>query len=113
MGCIDAVGGAALPSVLAALRYGGAVASCGNAGGNDFATSVLPFILRGARLLGIDSVMCPRPRRQEAWRRLARDMPMEALDSLASTVGLEELSALADRILAGQTEGRIVVALDR
>jgi len=113
MGCIDAVGGAALPSVLAALRYGGAVAACGNAGGNDFAASVLPFILRGVRLLGIDSVMCPLPRRQEAWRRLARDMPMAALDSLATTVALEDLPHLADQILAGQTEGRIVVVLGR
>jgi acrylyl-CoA reductase (NADPH) len=111
-GCIDAVGGAALPAILAAMRYGGAVAACGNAGGNEFATSVLPFILRGVRLLGVDSVMCPLPRRQAAWQRLARDMPRDALDRLTTLVALEDVPRLAARILKGETEGRIVIAMD-
>jgi acrylyl-CoA reductase (NADPH) len=110
-GCVDAVGGAALPAVLASTRYGGAVASCGNAGGNEFSTTVLPFILRGVKLIGIDSVMCPRPAREAAWRRLAREMPASTLDALASTARLEEVPALAERILAGQTAGRVVVTV--
>jgi acrylyl-CoA reductase (NADPH) len=108
-GCVDAVGGAALPAVLAALKPGGTVAACGNAGGNEFSTTVLPFILRGVKLIGIDSVMCPKPRREEAWRRLAREMPKPALAAITATARLEDLPPLADRILAGQVEGRIVV----
>jgi acrylyl-CoA reductase (NADPH) len=110
-GCVDSVGGAALPAILAATRYGGAIAACGNAGGNEFATTVLPFILRGVKLIGIDSVMCPKPARLAAWQRLARDMPREAIDALATQVALADVPALADRILAGQTEGRVVVAV--
>ena len=110
-GCVDAVGGAALPRILAAMRYGGAVAACGNAGGVAFETTVLPFILRGVRLIGVDSVMCPRARREQAWQRLAREMKPGALDALTTTVSLEEVPALGARILAGETEGRIVIAL--
>ena len=110
-GCVDAVGGAALPAVLASTRYGGAIASCGNAGGNEFSTTVLPFILRGVKLIGIDSVMCPKQAREAAWRRLAREMPAAMLDALAATARLEEVPALAERILAGQTAGRIVVTV--
>ena len=100
-----------MPAILASTRYGGAVAACGNAGGNEFSTTVLPFILRGVKLVGIDSVMCPIPVREVAWRRLAREMPTAPLDSLASTAALEDVPSLADRILAGQTAGRIVVTL--
>jgi acrylyl-CoA reductase (NADPH) len=110
-GCVDAVGGAALPAVLASTRYGGAIASCGNAGGNEFSTTVLPFILRGVKLIGIDSVMCPKQTREAAWRRLAREMPAATLDALVSAARLEEVPALAERILAGQTAGRIVVTV--
>jgi acrylyl-CoA reductase (NADPH) len=110
-GCIDAVGGAALPAVLAGTRYGGVVASCGNAGGNEFSTTVLPFILRGVKLIGIDSVMCPQATRETAWRRLAREMPASVLDTLSSTIALEQVPGLADKILAGQTSGRIVVTV--
>jgi acrylyl-CoA reductase (NADPH) len=108
-GCIDAVGGAALPAVLAAMKPGGTIAACGNAGGNELSTTVLPFILRGVKLIGIDSVMCLKSRREEAWRRLAREMPKDALTSLTATAKLEDLPSLADRILAGQIEGRVVV----
>src|SRR5947209_6696855 len=74
-GGVDAVGSGTLATVLAQTYYGGAVAACGLAGGNDLPTTVLPFILRGVSLLGIDSVMCPMPARDEAWRRLASDLP--------------------------------------
>jgi acrylyl-CoA reductase (NADPH) len=109
--CIDAVGGAALPAVLAGTRYGGVIASCGNAGGNELATTVLPFILRGVKLIGVDSVMCPMPKREKAWRRLAREMPATVLDTLSSSISLEQVPRLADEILAGQTTGRIVVTV--
>ncbi|MEE8246190.1 MAG: MDR family oxidoreductase, partial [Alphaproteobacteria bacterium] len=74
-GAVDTVGGQTLVSALAATRYGGAVAACGLAGGSDLPATVFPFILRGLSLVGVDSVMCPTPRRLEAWARLARDLP--------------------------------------
>lgn len=108
-GCIDAVGGAQLAAILPALRYHGAVAACGNAGGLEFSTTILPFILRGVRLIGIDSVMCPPPRRRQAWERLARDLPMGLLDDMTSQIALAEVPDLAGRILKGQVQGRVVV----
>jgi acrylyl-CoA reductase (NADPH) len=108
-GAIDAVGGAALPGILPQLRYRGAVAACGNAGGNDLATSVLPFLLRGVRIIGIDSVACPLPERQAAWARLATAIPTAVLDAMTTVIPLADLPAAADRILAGQVRGRIVV----
>jgi acrylyl-CoA reductase (NADPH) len=110
-GCVDAVGGAALPAVLAGTKYAGVVASCGNAGGNEFASTVLPFILRGVKLVGIESVMCPIPAREAAWRRLAQEMPAHVLDTLLSSITLEQVPGFADKILAGQTTGRIVVTV--
>ncbi len=110
-GCVDAVGGAALPQILAAMKYGGTVAACGNAGGVAFETTVLPFILRGVRLVGIDSVMCPAPRREAAWQKLATEMDRAALDALTTIVTLDAVPALGAKILAGETEGRVVVAL--
>jgi len=111
-GAIDAVGGTTLASVLATLRYGASVAACGLAGGAEMATTVLPFLLRGVNLLGIDSVMCPPDRRAEAWGRLARDLPLDKLDSLTTRAGLKDLPALADKILAGQVRGRLVIDVD-
>lgn len=111
-GAIDAVGGTTLASILASLRYHSSVASCGLAGGNDLSTTVIPFLLRGVNLLGIDSVMCPKPHRIEAWNRLARDLPMDKLDSLTSRAGLKDLPTLADKILHGQIRGRLVVDVD-
>jgi acrylyl-CoA reductase (NADPH) len=108
-GCVDAVGGAQLATVIAALRYHGAIAACGNAGGIEFATTILPFILRGARLLGIDSVMCPRDLRRRAWDRLVHDLPSDLLDDMTSQVGLSDVPELAGRILKGQVQGRVVV----
>ena len=108
-GAIDAVGGTTLASILTGLKYGGSVASCGLAGGNALNTTVIPFLLRGVNLLGIDSVMYPRDRREEAWRRLADELPMDRIDAVSQTVTLDGLPDLAGRILKGQTRGRVVV----
>jgi acrylyl-CoA reductase (NADPH) len=108
-GCIDAVGGQTLACVLSQLKYGMSVAACGLAGGNELATTVIPFLLRGVNLLGIDSVRCPLPRRQDAWKRLAADLPLAKLDSMTETVPLSELPAMAGKILKGETRGRVVV----
>jgi acrylyl-CoA reductase (NADPH) len=108
-GCIDAVGGQTLACVLTQLKYGMSVAACGLAGGNELATTVIPFLLRGVNLLGIDSVRCPLPRRQDAWKRLAADLPLAKLDSMTETVPLSELAAMAGKILKGETRGRVVV----
>jgi len=108
-GCIDAVGGPTLACVLTQLKYGMSVASCGLAGGNDLPTTVIPFLLRGVNLLGIDSVRCPMPRRQDAWKRLAADLPLAKLDAMTETVPLGGLPALAGRILKGEVRGRVVV----
>jgi acrylyl-CoA reductase (NADPH) len=88
------------------------VAACGLTGGSDVPASVIPFLLRGVNLLGIDSVMCPQPRRQAAWARLARDLPLARLDAMTETVALSALPALAQRILSGEVRGRIVVDLN-
>ena len=108
-GAVDAVGGATLASILASLKYGAAVAACGLAGGSGLETTVIPFLLRGTRLIGIDSVMCPMPRRERAWARLAAELPMEALDRLTRVVPLSALPELAPKILKGETQGRVVV----
>ncbi len=108
-GAVDAVGGTTLASILTRIAYGGAVAACGLAGGATLETTVLPFLLRGVALLGIDSVMCPLPRREAAWARLAGEMPADALERLAHTVPLAEVAELGPKILQGQTAGRVVV----
>ena len=108
-GCVDAVGSATLAHVLAEVRYGGAVAACGLAGGNDLPTTVVPFLLRGVTLYGIDSVMCPAERRAHVWRRAAELLDLDRLEAMTSEVTLDELPSLADEILAGRTRGRVVV----
>lgn len=108
-GCIDAVGGATLSNVLASLKHRGAVASCGLAGGNKLETTVIPFLLRGVNLLGIDSVSSPRPEREVAWGRLARELDAQALEKITSLISLAELPSKADDILAGKVRGRVVV----
>ncbi len=112
-GGVDAVGSHTLANVLAQIRYGGAVAACGLAQGLDLPGSVAPFILRGVTLAGIDSVMCPTPRRAEAWARLARDLDLDLLDAMTERAVLNDLPALADSILAGQVRGRVVVDVNR
>ena len=108
-GAIDAVGGATLATILAQLKYRGSVAACGLAGGSDLAATVIPFLLRGVNLLGIDSVMCPRAERIEAWQRLAHDLPPDRLERMTEAVPLSALLDLAPRILKGEIRGRIVV----
>lgn len=110
-GGVDAVGSTTLANVLSMTRYGGAVAACGLAGGMDLPTSVAPFILRGVSLIGIDSVMCPLPRRQEAWRRLETDLDPGKIAAMTSEIGLGDVIDAGTRILAGEVRGRIVVKI--
>ena len=110
-GAVDCVGSATLANLLSMTRYGGAVAACGLAGGMDLPTSVAPFILRGVCLYGIDSVMCPLPRRQEAWKRLENDLDRQKLAAMTREIGLSEVPAAAASILAGQVRGRVVVKI--
>lgn len=109
IGGVDTVGSQTLATVLSQTRYRGAVAACGLAGGNDLPTTVLPFILRNVALLGVDSVMCPAPVRAEAWRRLGTDLPTDLLDSMTTVEPMTSLPELAERILAGETRGRVVI----
>lgn len=108
-GTIDSVGSTTLANVLAQTRYGGAVASCGLAGGHDLPTSVMPFILRGVQLLGINSVHAPTALREQAWDRLASDLDLDLLDSLTETIALADAARIAQEILAGRIRGRTVV----
>lgn len=108
-GAIDAIGSNTLSNVLSMTRYGGAVAACGLAGGMDLPASVAPFILRGVSLLGIDSVMCPLPLRQEAWRRLARDLDPEKIAAMVTEIGLADVIAAGRQIVEGRVRGRILV----
>ena len=108
-GCVDAVGGTTLANVLTQMSYGSSVAACGLAGGNGLDTTVIPFLLRGVNLLGIDSVMCPFEPRQAAWQRLDELVDRDLLASMTTTVGLSDLPALGPKILAGEVQGRTVV----
>ncbi len=108
-GAVDAVGGNALSAMLPQMKYHGVVAACGLAGGPQLDSTVIPFLLRGVKLLGIDSVMCPQVRRRAAWARLAADMPRAALDALCVTATLGELPELGKKILKGETRGRVVI----
>lgn len=111
-GAVDTVGSTTLANVLAQTRYGGTVAACGLAQGMDLPASVAPFILRGVTLAGVDSVMAPRPRRLEAWERLARDLDPATLDSMSETRSIEDAPTLAEDILAGKLRGRVVLTVD-
>ena len=110
-GCIDAVGGSMLARILGQMKYGSSVAAIGLAGGMDLPATVVPFLLRGINLLGIDSVMQPFENRLEAWRRIASDLPIEKIEALATTVSLSEVADVGARILTGDVKGRTVVAL--
>jgi acrylyl-CoA reductase (NADPH) len=109
-GAVDCVGGDVLGGVLRTLRYGAAVAACGNTGGVKLPATVLPFILRGVSLLGIDSVQTPIEARRETWRRLADDLRPRHLDD-ANEISLDELDSTLDAILRGELQGRTVVKL--
>ena len=108
-GCVDSVGGEMLTNILTQMKYGTSVAAIGLAGGAALETTVIPFLLRGINLLGIDSVMCPSDKRLIAWQRLASELPLDRLESMVNEVSLETLPSLANAILAGQIQGRTVV----
>ena len=108
---VDSVGSHTLANACASTKYGGAVAACGLAQGMDFPASVAPFILRGITLYGIDSVMAPLAKREEAWARLARDLDTAKLDTLTSEISLEDAVGVAAELLQGKVRGRVVVKL--
>ena len=108
-GCVDAVGGAMLARVLGQMKYGASVAAVGLAGGAGLPATVIPFLLRGVNLLGIDSVMQPYDNRVRAWKRIASDLPMDKLEAMVVEAGLGDLPKLGADILKGQVRGRVVV----
>ena len=110
-GCIDAVGGLMLARVLGQMKYGASVAAVGLAGGSGLPASVIPFLLRGVNLLGIDSVMRPFADRQRAWARIATDLPMDKLEAMIEPATLADLPTLGAAILKGEVKGRVVVDL--
>jgi acrylyl-CoA reductase (NADPH) len=112
-GLVDTVSGPMLAKALAQLKYDGAAAVCGLAGGATFPGSILPFILRGVCMYGIDSVMLPMAPRVEAWRRLATDLPLDKLDAMTEVKPLSALMALGPQILKGQVRGRVVVDVNQ
>lgn len=111
-GAVDTVGSHVLANLLSMTKYGGTVAACGLAGGMDLPTSVAPFILRGVKLYGVDSVYCPQPKRGEAWKRLARDLPLDKLDAMTTVRPLKDTPQVAADILKGQVRGRTVIDLE-
>lgn len=110
-GAVDAVGGPTLAWLTRTMLYGGTIASSGLTGGTELNTTVLPFILRAVKLLGIDSVMCPMPARLEVWRRLATDLKPVRLTDIAHEIGLDGLPAAFEALLKGLVRGRYVVKL--
>ena len=108
-GCVDAVGGAMLARVLGQMKYGASIAAVGLAGGAALPATVVPFLLRGVNLLGIDSVLRPYADRVRAWDRIARDLPMATLEAMVQPATLADLPVLGAAILQGQVKGRVVV----
>ena len=109
VGAIDSVGGNTLANLLTQMKYGGSVSACGLAGGAELKTTVIPFLLRGVNLLGIDSVMCPKEKRKTAWARLAKELPKDLLETTITECKLEDVVKLGGDILKGQVRGRTVV----
>ncbi len=113
-GVVDSVGSHTLVNACAQTQYGGVVAACGLAQGADFPSTVMPFILRGVSLLGVDSVMAPKELRMAAWKRLARDLDVSKLDVIASNVmGLSEAIPAAADLLEGKIRGRVIVDVNK
>ena len=112
-GVIDTVGGEYLSTAIKATRYGGAVASCGNAASPEFSLTVYPFILRSVNLLGIDSANCPRDLRLEIWSKLAGEWKLDKLDQIVTEISLQELDAHIELILQGRLSGRVIINLAR
>ncbi|MCG8028907.1 MAG: oxidoreductase [Candidatus Thiodiazotropha taylori] len=113
IGVVDVVGSHVLANACAGTHYGGVVTACGLAGGMDFPATVAPFILRGVSLIGIDSVMCPIPTRQQAWDRLEQDLDLSKLSNIAEEIGLSEVIETADSLLARKIRGRRIVDVNR
>ena len=109
-GAVDTVGGATMSYLLRTVNYGGNIALCGLVGGHDFAGTVIPFLLRGINLLGIDSAMCPMAYRQTIWQRLATDLKPRHLGQIAQVITLRDLPGAIAAILKGQVKGRLLVA---
>jgi acrylyl-CoA reductase (NADPH) len=109
VGAIDSVGSSTLAHVLSEMKYHGVVAACGLAGGPDLPATVIPFLLRGVRLIGIDSVMCPYDYRVKAWERLARQLPTDHLSAATTKVALSEILPWGEKILKGQVKGRVLI----
>ena len=112
-GAVDTVGGTTLAGLIARMKYNSSIAACGLAGGAGLTMTVMPFILRGINLLGVESVMVPYQPRLEAWARLAKDLPLDHLERAMQMVTLEDVPRLAQEIIAGQIRGRVVVDLAR
>lgn len=112
-GGVDAVGSHTLANVIAQTNYGGAVAACGLAQGFDLPATVMPFILRGVSLLGIDSVMASKEKRIEAWNRIVADLDLDKLQSLTTEIGFEDIISTATDIVDGKIRGRVIVDMDK
>lgn len=110
-GGVDVAGGAVLANLLSMITYRGVVAACGLAAGMDLPSSVAPFILRGVRLLGVDSVMCPKADREVAWRRLSQELDLELLETMITEIPMDQVIETAPDFLAGKVRGRIVVPI--
>jgi acrylyl-CoA reductase (NADPH) len=108
-GCVDTVGGTTLGRVLGQLKYGAAVAAVGLVGGSKLETTVIPFLLRGVKLIGIDSVLCPIEKRREAWRRIETDLPFDKVSRAVTTCSLMEVKGYGKKILEGGVTGRILI----
>lgn len=108
-GAIDSVGSTTLAHILAEMKYHGVVAACGLAGGADLPATVIPFLLRGVRLIGIDSVLCPYEKRVRAWQRLVRDLPKERLTEATEVIPLSDILPYGEKILKGEVRGRLVI----
>ncbi len=112
-GGIDVVGSQVLANLCATTRYRGTIAACGLAGGFDLPATVMPFILRGVTLAGVDSVMCPRPERLIAWERLASDLDVSKLEMMTKEISLQEAIGTAEQLMDGKVRGRVVVDVNR
>jgi acrylyl-CoA reductase (NADPH) len=112
-GVVDTVGSHTLANACAQTRFYGAVAACGLAQGGDFPTTVMPFILRGVTLYGINSVLVPNDQRRDAWALMAKHLDAKTLDAMVTEIGLSEVIAYAPRLLEGQVRGRTVVNVKR
>jgi len=112
-GVVDVVGSHVLANACASTKYGGVVAACGLAGGMDLKTTVMPFILRGVTLAGIDSVMCPRKTRLEAWQRLEKDLEQSKLQVISHEIALDAVIETANKLLTGNLSGRVIVDINK